>query len=178
MALEVVRAAPTDRHGDAFVLTDVKKGTFVVLSGTMTASDIAGLPVGQKDKPGFASVGSPKLVRAYDDTVASRGKAFPVDKKIFIPENADLDTSFETIKAGAQALYYTDGEFRTTEYTDLTTTVVYGDWLRLSASGTLTDETDLKTGTNNSVARVIELADDHVSPGDRRLHFRMVQVGV
>lgn len=178
MALEVVRAAPTARHGDAFVSADVTKGSFVVLSGTFSQSDIDSLPAGQKETPGYAYAGDPKLVQAWAGNVADTGPAYPVDKKIFVPEDADLDSSFETIKAGSQALYYDSGEFRTTEYTDLTTTVVYGDFLKLSASGTLTDEANLKVATNATVARVIELADDHASPGDRRLHFRMFKAGV
>lgn len=178
MALEVVRCSPTSRHGDAFVATDVKKGSFVVQSGTFTQADIDALPEGQKNKPGYAYVGSPKLVQAYDATIANMGEAYPVDKRIFVPEDADLNSSFETILAGSQALYYDNGDFRTTEYTNLTTTVVYGDYLKLSASGTLTDESNLKIQTTSTVARVIELADDHTSPADRRLHFRMVKVGV
>lgn len=176
MALEVLSSISESRQGQAFVNAAVKKGTFMVLSGTFSAGDIAALPAGQKDKPGFAKAGSFKLLTAYDATYQSRGPAYPVTKKIFVPE--DSDSSFDTIKAGAQALYFEGGRFRTSEYTDVSSAVVYGDFLKLTVSGTLTDEASLKLSTDNTVARVLALHDGLASPGDSRLEFKLTQSGV
>ena len=176
MALEVLSAISENRQGQAYVSAAVKKGTFMVLSGTFSAADIAALPAGQKDIPGFAKSGSFKLVTAYDDTYQNKGPSYPVTKLIFVPE--DGDSTFDTIKAGAQAVYFEGGRFRTSEYTDVSTTVVYGDFLKLTASGTLTDEATLKTATDSTVARVIALHNSNASPGDRRLEFKLTQSGV
>lgn len=174
--LEIVRVPVTARVGTGYVNSDMKRGTFVVASGTFTASDISALPTTQRNKQGYASAGDLKLVKAYDGTFSSRGPAYPVDKRTTVPEGGDSD--YETIKAGSQVVYYTEGEFRTSEYTNLTTTVTFGDYLKLSASGTLTDETNLKTATANTVARVIGLFDDSSDLSERRLQFELVNVGV
>ena len=169
--LEVVNCPDNARQGGAYVASVMNKGTFVVLSGTFSAAEITALPANQKSIPGFAYAGDRKLVVAYAGITE---RCFPVDKKIFVPENADLATSNEQIKAGAGAIYYEEGEFRTSEFTDVTTTVVFGNYLKLSASGTLTDEATLFTETAASVARVIDLQRADADAVDHRLHFRLL----
>lgn len=163
--LEIVNVPAEARKGDAYLATSMKKGTFVVMSGTFSAADIAALPAGQKNKPGYAYAGDKKLVKAY---AGDTGRCFPVDKKIFVPE--DADSSSETIDAGAGVIYYTEGEFRTTEFTDVTSPV-FGEYLKLSTSGTLTDEASPFTETGASVARVIKLESTSGDASDHRLHF-------
>jgi len=167
--LEIVNVPDHAKIGDAFVATSMKRGTFVVLSGTFSSSDIASLPSGQKNKPGYASVGDKKLVKAY---IGATGACFPVDKLIIKPENADTDE--DTIPAGAQVIYYTEGEFRTTEFTDVGSPD-FGDYLKLSTSGTLTIEADAHTKTSESVARVIALENSASDASKHRLHFRLIK---
>ena len=169
--LEVVNCPDNARHGDAFVASEMKKGTFVTVSGTFSAAEITALTAGQKSKPGYAYSGDPKLVQAY---AGLTGRCYPVDKKIFVPEDGDDATANENIKAGAGAIYYEEGEFRTSEFTDVTTTADFGDYLKLSASGTLTDESALTTETTASVARVIKLNRTGAVAG-HRLHFRLLR---
>lgn len=174
---EIVNAPTHDMIGVAFAAQAVKKGTFMVASGTFTQADIDALPAGQKNKPGYAYVGSKKLVPAYGQTVAIQGPSYPVDKKIFKIENADSDE--DIIPAGAQVVYYKSGEFRTSEFTDLISAgLTYGSYLKTSASGTLTEEAALATPTNSTVARVISLDNNHADSADHRLHFELINVGV
>ncbi len=170
--LEVVNCPDNARHGGAYVATAMNKGTFVVISGTFSAAEIASLPANQKSIPGFAYEDDRKLVRAY---AGLTGRAYPVDKKIFVPEDADLATSNEQIVAGAGAIYYEEGEFRTNEFTDVTTTSIFGNYLKLSASGTLTDESTAFTETGESVARVIDLQRADADAIDHRLHYRLIR---
>jgi len=166
--LEIVNVPDNARQGDAYILTSMKRGTFVVLSGTFSASDVSGLPSGQKNKPGYASSGDKKLVKAY---AGLTGRCYPVDKLVFVPEDADTD--HDSIDAGAMVVYYMDGEFRTTEYTNVTSPV-FGEYLKLSASGTLTDEGSPYTETSASVARVVKLDSTSSDPSERRLQFRLI----
>lgn len=169
--LELVEV-PVNGRRTAFMSDDTttyKKGSFVLLSGTFSAADIAALPAGQKNTPGFASAGSPKLVRAWS---SSGGRAFPVDKHFL--EMEDSDDTQDTILAGAQVTYYTAGVFRTTEFTDLTTPPVFGDYLKVTASGTLTEEATLATETGDSVARVIGLFTSNTQANRHRLEFELI----
>ena len=171
--LEVVNCPDHARHGDGFAASEMNKGTFVVISGTFSAAEITALPANQKSRPGFAYSGDKKLVMAY---AGITGRCYPIDKKIFIPEDADTDTNANSlVKAGAGAIYYEEGEFRTSEFTDVTTTVEFGNYLKLSASGTLTDEAALTTETAASVARVIVLEDSHSDASKHRMHFRLLR---
>lgn len=174
--IEVIKCPPEARDGEGFVLTQMKRGTFVVASGTFTASDISGLPAAQKNKPGYAYSGKKKWVQAYAANLADRGPAYPIDKLTFVPEDADTD--YDTIKAGEQVVVYMGGRFRTSEYTNVTSTIVFGNYLKLSASGTLTDEATLTTATNQTVARTIALHSSNADPADRRLEIELFNVGV
>lgn len=169
--LEVVNCPDHARRGEAYVATAMKKGTFVVVSGTFSSAEITTLPASQKSRPGFAYSGDPKLVVAY---AGITGRCFPVDKLIFVPENADDVTSNNTLVAGAGAIYYTEGEFRTSEFTDVTTTSVFGEYLKLSTSGTLTDESSSFTETSESVARLVKLVRADASAQNHRLHYRLI----
>lgn len=166
--LELVNVPENAKKGRAFIATSMKRGTFVVLSGTFSTSDISGLPSGQKSKPGYAYSGDLKLVEAYS---GATGRCFPVDKLTFVPEDADTD--HDTIDAGAGAIYYTEGTFRTSEFTDVTDPE-FGEYLKLSASGTLTDEASAYTETGESVARAVQLISDSDDASDHRLEFELI----
>ena len=168
--LEVVNCPDNARHGGAYVASAMNKGTFVTVSGTFSAAEITALPANQKSRPGFAYENDRKLVQAY---AGITGRCYPVDKLIFDPEDADTD--YDEISAGAGAIYYEEGEFRTNEFTDVTTTVVFGNYLKLSASGTLTDEAALTTETTASVARVIKIERQDADAVDHRLHYRLLR---
>ena len=157
---------PDSARKYGFVLTQMRKGTFVVQSGTFSAGEISALPAGQKNIPGYASAGDLKLVQAY---VGATGRCFPVNKHIFVPEGADDDS--DNVLAGASAVYYDEGEFRTTEYTDLSASTDFGDYIKLSTSGTLTAESADHTETGESVARVIDVVENWANQGRHRLHF-------
>ncbi len=146
-----------------------KKGSFILLSGTFSAGDIASLPAGQKNKPGFAKAGDKKLVRGW---AATGGRAFPIDKLIFEREDSDFD--LDTVKKGEAVTYYTAGTFRTTEYTDLTAGTKFGDYLKLTASGTLTSESTVETETSDSVARIEGLFQSNTLARDHRLEFTLI----
>jgi hypothetical protein len=163
--LELVNV-PDSARKYGFVLTAMRKGTFVVQSGTFSASEISALPAGQKNIPGFASAGDLKLVRAY---LGDTGRCFPVNKHRFAPEGSDDNN--DSILAGAMAVYYDEGEFRSTEYTDLSTNTDFGDYLKLSTSGTLTAESADHTESGESVARVIKVVENWADQGRHRLHF-------
>lgn len=147
-----------------------KKGTMVVASGTFSASDISSLPAGQKNAPGYAQVGYVKLVRAY---VGAGKRSYPMDKIIFVPEDGDDD--LDTVKKGEQVVYYTEGTFETTEFTDCDG-AVFGNYLKTTASGTLTLESPANTETSNSVARVEELKAQSGPAKFHRLEFSLINV--
>jgi hypothetical protein len=163
--LELVNV-PDSARKYGFAATEMRKGTFVVLSGTFSAGDISALPAAQRSKPGYASAGDLKLVRAY---VGATGRCYPINKHIFVPEGADDDS--DSILAGASAVYYDEGEFRTTEYTDLSASTDFGDYLKLSTSGTLTAEAADHTESTASVARVVRVVENWANQGRHRLHF-------
>ena len=148
--------------------TTYKKGSFIVQSGTFSAGDITSLPAGQKSKPGFARAGDKKLVRAY---IGSGGRAFPIDKKFLEVEGSDDDN--DTIKAGASCTFYTQGTFQSTEFTDVGS-AVFGDFLKMTASGTATIEATPETETGDSVARVEVLFNSDASANKHRLEFTIV----
>jgi len=147
------------------------KGSMVVASGVFSAANITSLPAGQKNTPGFALAGVVKLVRGY----AGCGKrAYPIDKIEFEPEDGDPD--LDTVKKGEQVVYYTKGTFETTEFTDLGGSAVFGDYLKVTASGTLTIEATNDTETTDSVARV-EALNAQTGPAKfHRLQFTLINV--
>ena len=149
----VVRKCPDSaRHGEAFVASGVKRGCFVKLDGVFTQADIDALPEGQKNKPGYAYVGAPKLNVAFKGVT---GRVFPVDYYVAAPEDSESD--WDTIPAGHQAVYYTEGEFETDQYSGVSGTGAnFGDYLKLNTKGQLTEEANPATETSESVARVVK----------------------
>lgn len=154
-----------------------KKGTMVVASGTFSAGDITALPAGQKNKPGWAKAGYPKLVRAWS---GSGGRAWPIDRIEFEPEYGDTETAdsidgrqLDTVLKGQQVVYFTAGTFRTTEFTDVGT-AVFGHFLKASASGTLTAESSAFTETGDSIARVEKLINPSGDAKYHRLEFTLI----
>ncbi len=146
-----------------------RKGSFVVASGTFSAGDITTLGAANSNKPGFAVAGYPKLVRAW---AGSGGRAFPIDNIITVPEDGEDD--LDTIAKGAVCTYYTGGTFRTSEFTDVST-MVFGDFLKATASGTATIEATATTETADSMARVEFLANSNTKAKDHRLEFTIIQ---
>jgi hypothetical protein len=154
-----------------------KKGTMVVLSGTFSSSDITALPAGQKNSPGWAQAGYPKLVRAW---AGSGGRAFPIDKYEFESEYGSDGTAdaidgrnLDTVLKGQAVTYFRIGTFRTTEFTDVGS-AVFGNFLKCSASGTLTIEAAANTETGNSVARVEKLINPAGDAKYHRLEFTLI----
>lgn len=146
-----------------------KKGSFVVASGTFSAADITTLGDANSGKPGFALEGNPKLVRAW---ATNKGVAWPINKINTIPEDGEDD--LDTIKKGEVCTYYTAGTFRTTEFTDVGA-LVFGDFLKTTATGTLTVEATATTETSESVARCEELFTGNVLAKEHRLEFVMIK---
>lgn len=146
-----------------------KKGSFVVASGTFSASDITTLGTANSNKPGFAVAGFPKLVRAW---TTNNGVAWPINKLITIPEDGEDDN--DTIQKGEVCTYYTMGTFRTSEFTDVGS-LVFGDFLKTTATGTLTVEATATTETSESVARCEELFTGNSLAKDHRLEFVMIK---
>ena len=166
--LEIVDVPKTGRK-TGYISSAVKKGTWVVVSGTWTQAQIDALPDAQKNKPGYASVGALRLQVAYPGA----GRSFPADKIYFEHEDSDYD--HDTFAAGEAVTYYeNDGTFRTSEFTDVTTTIAPGQKLKLSVSGTLTDEASLNAETENTVAYVEGLFISNTQARDHRLEFTRV----
>jgi len=147
-----------------------KKGSFVVASGTFSAADITTLGAANSNKPGFAVAGNPKLVRAW---TTNNGVAWPINKIITIPEDGEDDN--DTIEKGESCTYYTVGTFRTTEFTDVGSSLVFGDFLKTTATGTLTVEATNTTETSESVARVEELFTGNTLAKEHRLEFVLIK---
>ena len=145
-----------------------KNGSFVVASGTFSAADITTLGTASSNKPGFAVAGYPKLVRAWG---TNGGRAWPINKIITVPEDGEDDQ--DTIAKGASCTYFTGGTFRTSEFTDVSSPV-FGDFLKTSASGTLTIEATATTETANTVARVEALFNSNSLAKDHRLEFTLI----
>lgn len=145
-----------------------KKGSFVVASGTFSAADITTLGAASSNKPGFAVANNPKLVRAW---AGSGGRAFPIDNIITVPEDGEDD--LDTIAKGAVCTYYTGGTFRTSEFTDAGA-LVFGDFLKTTASGTITVEATATAETSDTVARAEFLANTNTKAKDHRLEFTIV----
>ncbi len=167
--LELVNV-PDNARKTGFVDTAMTRGTFVVQSGTFTAADITALPANQKDLAGFAVAGDLKLVKAY---VGETGRCYPMNKALIVPEGSD--DANDDVLAGTSVVFFLEGQFRTTEYTDVTSTVDFGDYLKLSTSGTLTDEATLHTETSLSVARLVSLDDSQAAPVRKRLQFELLR---
>lgn len=169
-----VSVPPTARKGYAFVVSGCNIGQFHQMNGVFSAADIAALPDGQKNKPGYAYVGDKKLNRV---DVGVTGRVGPVGKLAFYPEDDESD--YKAIDAGAKVVFYTEGEFVTDQYDhDVSAGVSgtgsnYGDYLKLTVSGWLTEEADPTTETTASVARVIRL-DTGASSSDDRLWYELL----
>ena len=146
-----------------------KKGSFVVASGTFSAGDITTLGAASSNKPGFAVAGNPKLVRAW---ITNNGVAWPINTINTIPEDGEDD--LDTIPKGAVCTYYTGGTFRTTEFTDVGA-IVFGDFLKTTASGTITVEATATTETSESVARCEEVFTGNTLAKDHRLEFVLIK---
>ena len=153
----------------AYYETEIDFGRFVTLNGTFSSSEIDSLPDGQKNKPGYASEGDNKLSLA---TSGDTGACFPIKRYIAIPEDDESD--HDSVKAGQMAIYFTEGEFETDQFAS-GTNLIFGDYLRLTVSGTLVPELDVDVKTSNSVARVVKYLSGAGSESTDRLWFRLIK---
>lgn len=131
-------------------------GVWAKEDGEFSASDIAALPSGQKNKPGYAFAGAKKLTRltTSDDNVT--GRVGVIGKNITIPE--DSDTSHDSVAAGQSCLYFRGGQFETDQYVSVSGTgAAFGDYLKVDANGKLVEEASPTTETTKSVARVVKI---------------------
>lgn len=159
---------PVNGRKTGYVATAMVKGRFVVQSGVWTAAQVAALGT-NAGKPGYAKAGDPRLVLAYTN---SGGRAFPVTKIYTEPEGAEDDN--DSIAVGQSATYFTAGTFRTTEFTSVGSPV-FGNFLKVSNSGTLTAEATATVETGNSVARVEGLFNSsNIPPHKHRLEFTII----
>jgi len=142
---------PGIRVGRAYAGEDMTKGKWVTLSGTFDQSDIDTIVAAhpeQANAAGFAKVGSAKVLLAAGETTLP---AFPVNKLILQPEDAEAD--LDTITAGEGVIYYVGGEYETDQFTTVTGTgAAPGDFLKLDANSKLAEEADPAVQTTASVA--------------------------
>ena len=105
---------PGIRHGMAYVAGAYYKGSFVKRDGVFSSADITALPTGQKNKPGYAKEGSMKLTQVTSAAAGQRGLVYPINKLLFMPEDADSDQ--DLIPAGAGVIYYQGGQYETDQF--------------------------------------------------------------
>ena len=163
---------PDNARKSAYVAAAYDVGTWVSLNGEFSASDITALGTSNSNKPGYASTGDKKLTQV---TTGILGRVFPINKKIFIPE--DSDTDHDSVAAGQMCIYYTEGQFETDQYTSVSGTgAAFGDYLKLTTGGKLAEEAAATTETAASVARVIEIhnGDDGGDTTKDSLIFEMI----
>jgi hypothetical protein len=162
---------PAGAGKTAYAGEEMEQGLWVELSGEFSAVQINNLPSGQKNKPGYASVGDKRVIKATGS--GDTGRVYPVKKIIVEPEDSDSDSDYTTIDAGQSLTYFTEGTFETDQYTDVSGTgAAFGDYLKLSSSK-LVEEAAATTETANSVARVIKINNSGDSTKDS-LEFEMI----
>jgi len=147
---------PVHARKTAYATENIEVGLWCYPNGFWTADQIADLDPSIRNKPGYAYVGAPRMsIASTGDT----GRKYPVDKLIFIPEYGDSDTRFTVIVSGAGLNYYTEGQFETDQYVDVSGTgATFGDYLKLeTGTGRLCEEATATTETAESVARVIKI---------------------
>lgn len=161
---------PDEARKSAYVAAEYEVGTWCSLNGVFSAGDITSLGTANSNKPGYASVGDPKLTQV---TTGVTGRVYPIDKLITIPEDSDAD--HDTVPAGASAIYYTEGRFETDQYTTVSGTgAAFGDYLKLGTGGKLVEESSAQTETGASVARVIKINDGNGQFTKESLVFEMI----
>ena len=176
-AFHVASSTKETRFGYAFVASGCKCGQFHREWGTFSAADITALTSSNSNKPGYAYEGDPKLGRIESGLT---GRAFPVNKLAFKPE--DDETTYADIAAGEQVIYYTQGEFISDQYDKDPSTGIsgtgaaFGNYLKLTVSGWLTEEASAETETTASVAVLIKhLTGGAGNTSKERVWFRLLQ---
>ena len=171
-----VASSPKEtRFGYAFVASGCKCGQFHRMWGTFSAADITALGSDNSGKPGYAYQDDPKLGRIE---TGKTGRAFPVNKLVFKPE--DDESTHTDISAGEQVIYYTQGEFITDQYdrdpsTGISGTgAAFGNYLKLTVSGWLCEESDPETETTSSVAVVVKHLTNSARSTQERLWYRLI----
>lgn len=145
---------PGIRHGRAYIAADYAKGSFCKKDGVFSSVNIAALPAGQKDVPGFAYAGAAKLTQVGTAAAGHRGTLFPINKLLFKPEGSD--STDDTISAGSGVIFYQGGQYETDQYTAISGTAGgdFGDNLEVTTAGKLT-ETSQNDASTQIVAKVI-----------------------
>ena len=150
------------RLGQAYIAGAYYKGSFVKRDGVFSTADIAALPTGQKNLPGFASAGAQKLTQVTAAAAGQRGTVHPINKLIFKPE--DADSSEDLIPAGSGVIYYVGGQYETDQFLDVSGTAGgdFGDNLEITVSGKLTESAEADSSTQ-VVAQVMQMSfgDDY-----------------